>query len=164
MLAILALMLITQLNEFIQELIRQDTQANIKAMQCLGWLKVKLVALQIYFPIECHIKARGITRSSQKWWWLQALSLLTLLITIASLIGSVEFVVQDLKVRRARLACRNPPDTLCYYAFRPWCWMGSSALAALRNCMRPISLRIGDSPCDQQGRVGSGVGVVVVGW
>ena len=54
--------------------------------------------LQIYFPIECHMVAKGITRKQQKWWWLQALSLFTLLITIVSAIGSVEYVVQDLKV------------------------------------------------------------------
>lgn len=54
--------------------------------------------VQIYFPIQCHLVTKGITWRQQKWWWLQALNLFTLLITIVSLIGSIEFVVEDLKV------------------------------------------------------------------
>lgn len=69
--------------------------------------------MQIYFPVQCHIAANRITKKHQKWWWLQTLNFLTLLITVVSAIGSVVFVVHDLKVQNQgnlTKCCSSDPD------------------------------------------------------
>jgi len=53
--------------------------------------------LTVYFPVELHIASKGIPRWSTKWLWLQSLSVFCFLISMASAIGSIEYVVQDLK-------------------------------------------------------------------
>jgi hypothetical protein len=53
--------------------------------------------LTVYFPVELHIASKGIKRWSSKWLWLQALSIFTFCISMAAAIGSIEYVVQDLK-------------------------------------------------------------------
>ena len=45
--------------------------------------------MQVYFPIEFHIIDREVPRWSQRWIWLQLLSMLCLIISVASGIGSV---------------------------------------------------------------------------
>lgn len=53
---------------------------------------------QVYFPIEMHIIDKQIPRWSRKWILLQALSLLCLMVSIIAMIGSIAFVVNDVKV------------------------------------------------------------------
>lgn len=53
--------------------------------------------LTVYFPVEMHIAATKIPRFSRKWIWLQCLSAFTFTISMAAAIGSIEFVVEDLK-------------------------------------------------------------------
>jgi hypothetical protein len=53
-------------------------------------------------PQELHIASKSIPRWSTKWIWLQALSVFCFCISLAAAIGSIEYVVQDLKVRPGR--------------------------------------------------------------
>lgn len=57
--------------------------------------------LTVFFPVQCTISAQQIPTWSRKWCLLQSMSLLTLLISIASGIGSVAFLVEELKVSEA---------------------------------------------------------------
>ena len=53
---------------------------------------------QVYFPIEMHIVAAKVPRWGRKWCALQALSSFTFCISLAAAIGSIAYVVEDLKV------------------------------------------------------------------
>lgn len=55
--------------------------------------------LTVYFPVEMHIASKKISKRSLKFWLLQALSMFTLAVSLAAAIGSIEFIVSDLKVR-----------------------------------------------------------------
>ena len=53
--------------------------------------------LTVYFPIQMHISRCKIQRWSHKWSLLQGLSLFCLLISLASLVGSIQGVIVDLQ-------------------------------------------------------------------
>lgn len=61
--------------------------------------------LTVYFPVEMHIVSRNIPRWSRKWLLLQALSMFTLAISLAAAIGSISYVITDLKVGLAPTFC-----------------------------------------------------------
>ncbi|KAH7366180.1 hypothetical protein KP509_18G066500 [Ceratopteris richardii] len=54
--------------------------------------------LTVYFPIQMHIAQSGTQRWSRKWICLQLLSAICLLVSLAALIGSLQGVVEDLKI------------------------------------------------------------------
>lgn len=54
--------------------------------------------LTVYFPVEMYIVQRDIKRWTKQWIVLQSISISCLIVSIAALLGSVEGVVQDLKV------------------------------------------------------------------
>lgn len=54
--------------------------------------------LTVYFPIEMYIVQKDVKRWSKHWVVLQSVSIICLLVSVAALLGSVEGVVQDLKV------------------------------------------------------------------
>ena len=54
--------------------------------------------LTVYFPIEMYIVQKSVKRWTRQWIMLQSLSMLCLLVSVAAFIGSVEGVIQDLKV------------------------------------------------------------------
>lgn len=51
--------------------------------------------LTVYYPIEMYIRQVKVSR--RKYWLLQALSLFTLIISLAGLIGGVAGIIQALK-------------------------------------------------------------------
>lgn len=53
--------------------------------------------LSVYFPVAMHVARLKIGRGEGKWWWLQAMSFVCLLISIAASIGSVQDIVHNLK-------------------------------------------------------------------
>ncbi|MCO5584266.1 hypothetical protein L7F22_038190 [Adiantum nelumboides] len=56
--------------------------------------------LTVYFPIQMHIAQGNAKRWSRKWLLLQGLSAMCLMVSVAALIGSLQGVVEDLKVYR----------------------------------------------------------------
>ncbi|XP_008786489.1 amino acid permease 6-like isoform X1 [Phoenix dactylifera] len=54
--------------------------------------------LSVYFPVGMHIAQKKISRGAPKWFLLQGLSFLCLLISLAASIGSVADIVRNLKV------------------------------------------------------------------
>jgi len=54
--------------------------------------------LTVYFPVEMYIVQRKIQRFSTKWMLLQTVSFVCLLVSLAAACGSIEGVVQDLKM------------------------------------------------------------------
>ncbi|KAH7365767.1 hypothetical protein KP509_18G044600 [Ceratopteris richardii] len=56
--------------------------------------------LTVYFPIEMYIAQKKIARWTKKWIMLETLSVICLLVSIAALVGSIEGVINDLKVYR----------------------------------------------------------------
>ncbi|MCO5584262.1 hypothetical protein L7F22_038186 [Adiantum nelumboides] len=54
--------------------------------------------LTVYFPIEMHIARHNTPRWSRKWIFLQSLSIVCLLISLAALVGSLHGVAEDLKI------------------------------------------------------------------
>lgn len=53
--------------------------------------------LSVYFPVSMHVARLKIRRSEPRWWMLQAMSFVCLLISIAASIGSVQDIVHNLK-------------------------------------------------------------------
>jgi hypothetical protein len=53
--------------------------------------------LSVYFPVSMHVARIGIRRSEPRWWTLQAMSFVCLLISVAASIGSVQDIVHNLK-------------------------------------------------------------------
>lgn len=53
--------------------------------------------LSVYFPVSMHISQKKITRWKPRWFWLQGLSFVCLLISLAASIGSVQDIVHNLK-------------------------------------------------------------------
>lgn len=53
--------------------------------------------LSVYFPVSMHVARLGIRRGEPRWWSLQAMSFVCLLISIAASIGSVQDIVHNLK-------------------------------------------------------------------
>jgi len=53
--------------------------------------------LSVYFPVAMHVARLGIRRSEGRWWLLQAMSFVCLLISLAASIGSVQDIVHNLK-------------------------------------------------------------------
>ncbi|KAF3321701.1 amino acid permease 6-like protein [Carex littledalei] len=53
--------------------------------------------LSVYFPVNMHISQKKIRRGEPKWFWLQGLSFICLLISLAASIGSVQDIVHNLK-------------------------------------------------------------------
>ncbi|XP_040385779.1 amino acid permease 6-like [Oryza brachyantha] len=53
--------------------------------------------LSVYFPVSMHVARLGIRRGELRWWSLQAMSFVCLLISIAASIGSVQDIVHNLK-------------------------------------------------------------------
>ncbi|KAG6477155.1 hypothetical protein ZIOFF_066407 [Zingiber officinale] len=56
--------------------------------------------LTVYFPVEMYVAQNRIRRWSTRWVCLQMLSLTSLMITVAAIIGSVARIVTDLQVYR----------------------------------------------------------------
>ncbi|VAI29345.1 hypothetical protein VPH35_089094 [Triticum aestivum] len=53
--------------------------------------------LSVYFPVSMHIARLKIRRGEGRWCWLQAMSFVCLLISLAASIGSVQDIVHNLK-------------------------------------------------------------------
>ncbi|EMS46246.1 hypothetical protein TRIUR3_28783 [Triticum urartu] len=53
--------------------------------------------LSVYFPVSMHIARLKIRRGEGRWYWLQAMSFVCLLISLAASIGSVQDIVHNLK-------------------------------------------------------------------
>ncbi|CAD6268079.1 unnamed protein product [Miscanthus lutarioriparius] len=53
--------------------------------------------LSVYFPVNMHMARLKIHRGELRWWLLQAMSFVCLLISIAASIGSVQDIVHNLK-------------------------------------------------------------------
>ncbi|GJM87772.1 hypothetical protein PR202_ga03763 [Eleusine coracana subsp. coracana] len=53
--------------------------------------------LSVYFPVSMHVARLKIRRGEMRWWLLQAMSFVCLLISIAASIGSVQDIVHNLK-------------------------------------------------------------------
>ena len=53
--------------------------------------------LSVYFPVRMHMVRLKICRGELRWWLLQAMSFVCLLISIAASIGSVQDIVHNLK-------------------------------------------------------------------
>jgi hypothetical protein len=56
--------------------------------------------LTVYFPISMHIAQEKINKKGTKWYLLQGLSMVCLMISVAVGIGSVTDIVDSLKVSR----------------------------------------------------------------
>ena len=54
--------------------------------------------LTVYFPIEMYIVQKRIGKWTSQWMVLQSISLICLFVSLVALIGSIEGVVNDLKV------------------------------------------------------------------
>ncbi|KAJ4819510.1 Amino acid permease [Rhynchospora pubera] len=54
--------------------------------------------MTVYFPIEMYIVQKKVPKWSTRWIWLQLLSSLCLVISVAAAIGSIVGIVSDLKV------------------------------------------------------------------
>lgn len=54
--------------------------------------------LTVYFPIEMYVAQKRIGRWTRQWIVLETISMVCLLVSVAALIGSIEGVVNDLKV------------------------------------------------------------------
>ncbi|KAJ1265150.1 hypothetical protein BS78_08G057600 [Paspalum vaginatum] len=53
--------------------------------------------LSVYFPVSMHVARLKIGRREPRWWMLQAMSFVCLLISVAASIGSVQDIVHNLK-------------------------------------------------------------------
>lgn len=53
--------------------------------------------LTVYYPISMYMSQAKITRNSSKWWWLQCLSMICLIVSILAGIGSVVSIIDSLK-------------------------------------------------------------------
>lgn len=53
--------------------------------------------LSVYFPISMHVSQSKIRRGAPKWFRLQGLSLVCLLISIGASVGSIEDIISNLK-------------------------------------------------------------------
>ncbi|PAN16335.1 hypothetical protein PAHAL_3G054700 [Panicum hallii] len=53
--------------------------------------------LSVYFPVSMHVARLKIRRGELRWWMLQAMSFVCLLISVAASIGSVQDIVHNLK-------------------------------------------------------------------
>ncbi|KAF7829806.1 amino acid permease 3-like [Senna tora] len=53
--------------------------------------------LTVYFPVEMYMVQRKVAKWSSEWMWLQALSLVCLIITIAAAVGSIVGIVNSLQ-------------------------------------------------------------------
>nr|ACG29199.1 AAP6 [Zea mays] len=53
--------------------------------------------LSVYFPVSMHMARLNIRRGEIRWWMLQAMSFVCLLISVAASIGSVHDIVHNLK-------------------------------------------------------------------
>jgi amino acid permease len=53
--------------------------------------------LSVYFPVSMHVARLKIRRGELRWWMLQAMSFVCLLISLAASIGSVQDIVHNLK-------------------------------------------------------------------
>ena len=54
--------------------------------------------LTVFFPVQCTISAKKIPSWSGRWCFLQSMSLITLLVSVCSLVGSVATIIDELKV------------------------------------------------------------------
>ena len=77
---------------------RSAKQSNTLLAALWSQFPLCVVPVQVYFPIEMHMVVAKIPTYSTKGILLRTLSFICLLISLASAIGSIEYVVQDLKV------------------------------------------------------------------